>query len=67
MNDEHKYRLRDLIYYFLRLGTFGRRTLTDIPTVLLALGTLFALYRFKNIPEPYIILAAALTGIIPRL
>src|SRR5438034_8115899 len=34
----------------------GRRTITDIPTVLLALVTLLLLWRWKKIPEPLIVL-----------
>lgn len=42
----------------------GRRTLTDIPTVLLAVGTLLVLFRFKKISEPIIVVAAAAIGLI---
>ena len=40
----------------------GRRTITDIPTALLALVTLAILWRWKQLPEPVIVLAAALLG-----
>jgi chromate transporter len=40
----------------------GRRTITDIPTALLALVTLGILWRWKKLPEPVIVLAAALLG-----
>lgn len=43
------------------------RTLTDIPTVLIALATIIMLLKFKKIKEPYIILVAALIGIILKL
>lgn len=42
----------------------GKRTLTDIPTVVIAISVTLILLRFKKIQEPYIIVAAALTGII---
>jgi len=42
----------------------GRRTLTDIPTVLLAVGTLLVLFRFKKISEPIIVVVAAAIGLI---
>src|SRR3989454_5149428 len=42
----------------------GRRTITDIPTVLLALGTLALLWRWKKIPEPLIVLGAAVVGLV---
>lgn len=40
----------------------GRRTITDIPTALLALVTLGILWKWKQLPEPVIVLAAALLG-----
>ena len=42
----------------------GRRTITDIPTVLLALVTLLLLWRWKKIPEPLIVLGAAIIGLV---
>lgn len=42
----------------------GKRTLTDIPTVIIALSTMAILFRFKKLQEPFIILAAAVTGIL---
>lgn len=42
----------------------GRRTLIDIPTVLLALITLLLLWRWKKLPEPFIVLGAAVIGLI---
>jgi chromate transporter len=42
----------------------GRRTLVDIPTVLLALVTLLLLWRWKKLPEPFIVLGAAVIGLI---
>lgn len=45
----------------------GKRTLTDIPTILIALTTAAILFRFKKLQEPFIILAAALLGITLKL
>ena len=42
----------------------GRRTLTDIPTVLLAVVTLGVLFNLKKIPEPIIVIIAAIIGFI---
>src|SRR5579859_6886979 len=42
----------------------GRRTIIDIPTVLLALVTLVLLWRWKKIPEPLIVLGAAVVGLV---
>ena len=42
----------------------GKRTLTDLPTLVIALSTAAVLFRFKKLQEPYVILAAALIGII---
>src|SRR3989454_598195 len=42
----------------------GRRTITDIPTVVLAACTLLLLWKWKKIPEPLIVLAAALIGLV---
>jgi chromate transporter len=44
----------------------GKRSLTDLPTLGIALATLFVLLKYK-VPEPLIILAAALTGVLIRL
>jgi chromate transporter len=41
----------------------GRRTIIDIPTILLALVRLVLLWRWKKIPEPFIILGAAVIGL----
>src|SRR5688500_115 len=45
----------------------GKRTLTDIPTLMIALATVAILLRFKKLQEPLIIAAAALIGIILKL
>lgn len=43
----------------------GRRSLTDIPTVLIALSTLVLLWKFKKkLPEPVVVLAAAVFGLV---
>jgi chromate transporter len=42
----------------------GRRTITDIPTALLALVTLGLLWRWKKLPEPLIVLGAAMVGLV---
>ena len=42
----------------------GKRTLIDIPTLLIALAVVGLLLRFKKIQEPYIILAAAIVGLL---
>lgn len=42
----------------------GRRTLTDIPTLLMAVTTAGILFRFKKLQEPVIIAVAAATGVI---
>lgn len=40
------------------------RTIKDIPTTLIAVGTAIILLQTKKIKEPYIILIAAITGVI---
>lgn len=45
----------------------GKRTLTDLPTVLFAITTAALLFKFKKLQEPFIILAAALLGILLKL
>ncbi len=42
----------------------GRRTILDIPTVLIALVTLALVWRWKKIPEPFIVLGAAVIGLV---
>lgn len=39
------------------------RALVDIPTILLAIGTGFLLWRYKGLKEPVIVIAAALIGL----
>ncbi len=45
----------------------GKRTLTDVPTVLMAITTAGILFRFKKLQEPLVILVAALLGILLKL
>ena len=42
----------------------GKRQFTDIPSVIIALVTILLLLRFKKIQEPFIIIAAALIGLL---
>jgi chromate transporter len=42
----------------------GKRSVIDIPTALLALGSVILLWRFKKLQEPAIVAAAALIGLI---
>ncbi|HTL70725.1 MAG TPA: chromate transporter [Candidatus Eisenbacteria bacterium] len=41
----------------------GRRSLTDIPTIAIAVATGFILWKTKKIPEPVLILLAAIIGL----
>src|SRR5688572_20655572 len=45
----------------------GKRTLTDLPTILIALATAAILFRFKKLQEPFVILAAAAIGIALKI
>lgn len=42
----------------------ARRSLIDVPTVALAVATVLLLWRFKKLPEPVIVLGAAIVGLI---
>ena len=42
----------------------ARRSLVDVPTVLLALTTVALLWKFKKLQEPVIVAAAALVGLV---
>ena len=44
----------------------GRRAIVDIPTMLIAVGTLGALVYAKRIPEPLVIVAAGVVGLVLR-
>jgi len=45
----------------------GKRTLTDLPTILIAVSTAAILLRYKKLQEPFVILAAAATGVFLKL
>jgi chromate transporter len=42
----------------------ARRSIVDLPTAALALVTLAMLWKFKKLQEPYVILAAAVVGLL---
>jgi chromate transporter len=42
----------------------AQRTLADAPTVILAVVTAVVLWRFKKLPEPVIVICAALLGLV---
>jgi len=42
----------------------GRRTITDVPTALLALVTVLVLWKWKKLPEPLVVLSAAIIGFV---
>jgi len=42
----------------------AKRSLIDVPTVLLALGTILLLWRFKKLQEPVIVVGAAAIGLL---
>ncbi|MDN7179584.1 chromate transporter [Caballeronia sp. SEWSISQ10-4 2] len=42
----------------------AKRSLIDIPTVVLAIATVLLLWRFKKLQEPVIVVAAALFGLV---
>ena len=41
-----------------------RQAVTDLATTAIALGTLALLWRFKKFPEPYVVAAAGILGIL---
>jgi chromate transporter len=45
----------------------GIRTIKDIPTALIAVATIVILLRVKKVKEPYIILVAAIIGLVLKL
>lgn len=45
----------------------GQRTITDVPTVVLALVTFLLVWKVKRLPEPVIVLFAALVGLVLTL
>jgi chromate transporter len=42
----------------------GKRSITDVPTVLLAVVTVMLIWKFKKLPEPVIVVAAAVIGLL---
>ena len=42
----------------------GRRAIIDLPTALIAVGTLLVLLRMKRLPEPLVILVAGGVGLV---
>lgn len=42
----------------------AQRSLVDLPTVLIAMASFFLLWKFKSLPEPVLILAAAVLGLV---
>jgi chromate transporter len=44
----------------------GKRAINDLPTILIAGLTLFALLKIKKVPEPVLILLAGLVGLIVK-
>jgi chromate transporter len=44
----------------------GRRAVFDIPTAAIFAGTLLVLTRVKKVPEPLVILAAGVLGVLLR-
>ena len=42
----------------------GKRTIQDIPSILIALTTVAILFKFKKLQEPYIIAVAAIVGFV---
>jgi chromate transporter len=42
----------------------GKRSITDLPTVLIMAAALLALWKLKKLPEPVIVLVAAIAGLI---
>jgi len=45
----------------------AQKSITDISTALIAIGTIFVLLYAKKIQEPYIILSAAIIGVLLKL
>jgi chromate transporter len=42
----------------------AKRTIVDLPTALIAVGTIVLFWRFKKLQEPVVIAAAAILGLI---
>ncbi len=45
----------------------GKRTLTDIPSIMIMITTVIILFKFKKIQEPLVIAVAAGVGILLRI
>ena len=45
----------------------GKRTLLDLPTLLIALLTALVLFRFRKVQEPVIIIIAAFAGVVLKI
>lgn len=46
------------------VAVIAQRSITDVPTALLAISATALLWRFKKIPEPLLVLGAALIGLL---
>ena len=44
----------------------GRRAIIDIPTALICVGTLLVVTKFKKAPEPAVIMAAGVLGLVAK-
>jgi chromate transporter len=42
----------------------AQRSIIDIPTALMALGTTFLLWKYKKLTEPVVVAGAALLGLV---
>jgi chromate transporter len=42
----------------------GRRAIIDVPTIAITVATLLVLFKLKKIPEPIVIIAAGLVGLV---
>ncbi len=42
----------------------AQRSVVDVPTAILAVGTGYLLWKFKTLKEPVIVIAAALVGLV---
>jgi chromate transporter len=46
------------------VGVLAKRQLTDVISIAIAVCTIFVLVKFKKVPEPFIIVGAAILGLI---
>lgn len=42
----------------------ARRTIDDVPTLVIACVTIVLLWRVRKLPEPVVVLAAAVVGLV---